>query len=162
MINRKLYRTAVVLSTLALVACGGPEEEPGAAVQTEAAVEPAGAMGDMQGMQGMESMQQGGVAARLQGHMKMMEGASGEQIKAMVPEHRQIVANMIAQMNQEMRGMDMADNTEWNSTVAALREDLVRLPEMTAEEIKTFLPEHQTRIDRLVEMHGEMMSKMKM
>ena len=121
---------------------------------------PAAAAGGMEGMAGMEGMQQGGVAAQLQGHMQMMQNASGEELKAMLPEHRQLVANTIAQMNREMQSMDMSDNTEWNAAVGALREDLVRLPEMTPEELKAFIPEHQERINKLTEMHRSMMGTM--
>lgn len=125
-----------------------------------AATAPAAAAGGMEGMAGMEGMQQGGAAAQLQGHMQMMQTASGEQLKAMLPEHRQLVANTMAQMNREMQGMDMSNNTEWNETVVALRQDLVQLPEMAPEELKGFIPQHQERINKLTEMHRTMMSSM--
>lgn len=164
--NRVLRGTSVAAALTLLAACGGTEEGPevvaDAEVVAEPAAEPAGGMEGMQGMGGMESMQQGGLAPQLQGHMQMMQNASGEELKDMLPEHRQLVANMMAQMNQEMRSMDMSDNTEWNETVNALREDLVRLPEMTAEELKAFIPEHEERINKLVEMHRSMMAGMQM
>jgi len=94
--------------------------------------------------------------------MQMMGGASGGDLVAMLPEHRRLVANMIAQMNREMRDMDMADDPEWDETITGLRDDLVRLPEMTAEELRAFMPEHHARIDRLVEMHRSMASDMQM
>ena len=156
--------TALAAALAVLAACGGAEPE----VDTAAAAESAGAEGGMQGMEGMqgmgggESSDQGGIASQLQGHMQMMQGAGGEQLRAMVPEHRQMVANMIAQFNREMRDMNMSSNPEWNDTVAALRDDLVRLPEMTADELQAFLPEHQERINRLIEMHRGMMSNMQM
>ena len=118
-------------------------------------------MEGMLGMGGMESTQQNGVAPQLQTHMQMMRTASGEELKDMLPEHRQLVANMIAQMNREMREMNMADDTEWNEAVNALRDDLVRLPEMSPDELKAFLPEHQERIDKLAEMHQGMMGGMR-
>ena len=117
-------------------------------------------MQGMQGMEGMQGMQQGGPAAELQAHMQMMQNASGEELKRMVPEHRQMVANMIAQFNREMRDMNMAEDSEWGGTVKALRDDLVRLPEMSPDELKSFMPEHQTRINRLIEMHQSMMGSM--
>lgn len=165
--RRILGGTALAATLAVLTACGGGEE-PEVVAETEAAAEPAAAGGAMQGMEGMqgmggmESMQQGGSASQLQAHMQMMEGASGEQLRAMLPEHRQMVANMIAQFNREMRDMDMSNDSEWNEAVAALREALVRLPEMTPEELGAFLPEHQSRIDRVIEMHREMMGSMQM
>lgn len=146
-----------------LGACGGADA-PEAETETTVA-EPAGGMegmGGMDGMGGMPSMEQDGIDPQLQAHMQMMQSASGEQLTAMVPEHRQLVANMIAQMNREMREMNMTTDAEWNETVDALRNDLVQLPEMTADEIKAFLPEHQARIDRLAEMHQGMMGNMRM
>lgn len=164
--NRVLRSTTVAVGLALLAACGGAEEEAQVVADTEVvaepAAEPAGGMAGMQGMGGMESMQQGGIAAQLQGHMQMMQNASGEELKKMLPEHRQLVANTIAQMNREMQGMDMSDNTEWNETVGALRQDLVQLPEMTPEELKAFIPEHEERINKLTEMHRSMMSNMQM
>lgn len=160
--KRALRGTTMAAVLALLAACGGSEDAPEVVGDTEVAAEPAVApAGGMEGMQ-MESMQQGGVPPQLQAHMQMMQGASGEQLAAMVPEHRQLVANMIAQMNREMRDMNMSDNTEWNETVQALRNDLVRLPEMTPEELKGFLPEHQARIEKLAEMHRGMMGNMQM
>ncbi|MEW5926074.1 MAG: hypothetical protein AB1941_01175 [Gemmatimonadota bacterium] len=164
--KRVLRSSAFTLvATSILAACGGAEEDPAVEADAPAATEPvaqAGGMEGMQGMDGMASMQQGGIAAQLQGHMQMMQGASGDQLKQMLPEHRQLVANMIAQMNREMRDMEMSDNTEWNQTVTALRDDLVRLPDMAPEELRSFMPEHQARIDRLIAMHKDMMGSMQM
>jgi hypothetical protein len=159
---KRFIRSSVLTltATSLLAACGGAEEKPEAA--TAVVAEPAGQMQGMEGMQGMESMPQGGAGAELTGHMQMMQGASGEQLKQMLPEHRQLVANTIAQMNREMRDMDMSGNTEWNETVQALRDDLVRLPEMAPEELQAFMPAHQERINRLTEMHRSMMGDMKM
>lgn len=161
--KRVFHSSVFALATAALLAaCGGAEEEPAVVADAEVTAEPAGPMEGMQGMEGMGSMQQGGIGAQIQGHMQMMQGASGDQLQQMLPEHRQLVANMIAQMNREMRDMDMSGNTEWNDTVTALRDDLVRLPEMTPDELQEFIPEHQTRIDRLIAMHQEMMGSMQM
>ena len=162
--NRVFRNTTVAAGLALLAACGGTEEEPEGAADTEVVAEPAApaAAGGMEGLGRMESMQQGGIAAQLQGHMQMMQNASGEELRMMLPEHRQLVANTIAQMNREMQSMDMSDNTDWNESVAALRQDLVRLPEMTPEELKAFIPEHQERINKLMDMHRSMLGDMKM
>ena len=158
MVRMKWLAGLLVVSTLG--ACGGADAPE---ADTEAVVaEPAGGMEGMEGMDGMPSIQQGGITPQLQAHMQMMESASGDQLTAMVPEHRQLVANMIAQMNREMREMNMTTDAKWNETVDALRNDLVQLPEMAADEIKAFLPEHQARINQLAEMHSGMMGNMKM
>lgn len=154
-----IKRMAAVLAVVALAACGG-EEAPEA--ETEAVVaEPAGEMGGMEGMQGMGGMQMGGgMMEQMEAHMQAMEGESAEQFKANLPQHRQMVANMIAQMNREMRDMNMTADAEWNATIDALRQDLTRLPEMTTAELETFMPEHRQRVMRLMEMHRSMMAHM--
>lgn len=36
------------------------------------------------------------------------------------------------------------------------------MPDMGAQELERFMPEHRERVLRLMEMHGEMMSEMRM
>lgn len=147
-------------ATAALSGCGGGEEEPEVLADADTAAE---TPGPMQGMQGMDGMQMGGGTMEpMRAHMQAMEGASGDQIAANLPQHRQMVANMIAQMNREMREMNMAADREWTSTIEAVREDLKRLPEMSAAELEGFMPEHRQRVSRLMEMHHEMMPGMQM
>jgi uncharacterized lipoprotein len=151
-------RLAALLAVAALAACGTPEQK----VEAVAADDTAGAPAGTQGMQGMGGMQGGGMMEEMRAHMQSMEGKSGEQLKANLPQHRQRVANMISQMNREMREMNMAADPEWNSTIEALREDLKRLPEMSAQEMESFMPEHRQRVMRLMEMHRAMMAGMGM
>lgn len=146
-------RFALALGSVpALAACGGDDEAPEAVV-----AQPAG------GMEGMGGMQMdGGMMEQMQAHMQSMEGANGERHQTMLPEHRQMVANMISQFNREMRGMEMGADSEWNQTIEALRQDLRQMPEMTAQELESFMPEHRQRVMRLMEMHREMMGSMQM
>jgi hypothetical protein len=113
-------------------------------------------MPGMQGMQSTEMMQQ------MQSHMATMQGMGADSMYAMLPTHRQMLANMIAQMNREMRDMNMAADTPWSAIADSLRQDLVRMPEMGAQELHTFMPEHHGRVMRLVEMHRAMMGRMRM
>ena len=117
--------------------------------------------GMMGGMSGMGSMT-GGMGPEMQAHMQRMMGdVSGEQMRAMLPTHRQMVANTLSRMNGEMRQMNMAADAAWNATVDSLRQDLVRLPELGAAELKTTMPAHVARVRRLGEMHQGMMQDMK-
>lgn len=152
----KRTRTLGAIATALLFgACGGDDADRPSAEGMAGTP-----MGEMEGMEGMDMG--GGMMAEMQAHMQRTRGASGDSLMAMMPTHRQMTANLLAQMNREMRDMNMADDAEWNETVSALREDLVRLPDMSAEEVQAFLPEHQARIDRLIEMHGSMMGDMQM
>lgn len=161
MLRTRSMLTLVVVG--ALTACGGGEEAPEPGTGAEVAEAPAGGMEGMQGMGGMAGMQMGGgMMEQMQAHMKAMEGKSGDATVQMMPQHRQMVANMIAQMNREMQDMNMTADQEWDSTIAAVREDLVRLPEMSAQELESFMPDHRQRILSLMEMHRSMMGSMKM
>ncbi|HET7275864.1 MAG TPA: hypothetical protein VFI91_11920 [Longimicrobiaceae bacterium] len=162
---KRIYQNCgVVMAALALAACGGADGESEAAADREmageAATEPTGDIAGMPGMEGM--MQSGSMMEQMHAHMQMMQGLGPDSLMVMMPEHRQMVANMLAQMNLEMREMNMADDPEWNEMVAALRDDLIRLPEMTADELQAFIPEHQTRIEVIMEMHRSMMGDMQM
>ena len=79
-----------------------------------------------------------------------------------VATHRQMVANMIAQFNKDMRDMNMPGDNAWNATVDSLRQDLMRMPEMRASELQQFMSAHGPRVTRLMESHRKMMSDMKM
>ena len=154
-----IFRSCLIF-TLALAACGGPD-----AARDESAAPPSAASageGTMPGMEGMREIQGGGMMEEMQAHVRSMQGAGGDSLKAMLPIHRQMAANMIAQMNREMRDMNMAADAGWTATVDSLRQDLVRMPEMDGTELQAFMPAHQTRLDRLMQMHQSMMQGMKM
>ena len=155
-------RSILMLTAVgALAACGGGEGAPEPALDTEVAAAPAGGMEGMQGMEGMAGMEMDGeMMAQMQAHMQMMEGTSGEAMMQMMPQHRPMLANMISQMSREMRDMNMTADEEWSSTIEALRQDLVQMPEMSAAEMESFMPEHHVRVMRLMEMHQEMMAGM--
>lgn len=179
-LHRQQNRSSFLLLTAALVvACTG--EQGGATKTTRAPSVPAGesaaaTTGGMQGMAGrggggadgtMGGMSgTGGTASgtdpEMQAHMQRMMGdTSGERMKAVLPLHRQMVANMLSRMNGEMRQMNMAAGADWTATVDSLRQDLVRLPELGAAGLEAAMPAHLARVRRLGEMHQSMMGDMK-
>ena len=116
----------------------------------------------MTAMPGMAGAATGsGMMDSMETHMRAMTSASPEQLKAMVPEHRQVVANMVSRMNQEMRSMNMPANAAWTATMDSVRQDLIHLPDMTGRDLKATMPAHHARITRLLQMHRDMMGKMK-
>lgn len=147
-------------SALLLAACPGEDGGEGAADTAARAGDTAQGMGGMQGMQGMGGA--GGMMAQMQSHMRMMEGAGADSMKVMLPTHRQMVANMISEFNREMRQMNMRADAAWQAVIDSLRQDNIRMPEMSASELRTFMPEHRARVMRLMEMHRSMMANMKM
>ena len=146
------FRQLLILP-LALAASGRPDaakDEP--AAPPPAAPASQGATPAKEGTSGMS----GGTLEGMQAHIRSMQGVSSDSLRAMLPMHRQMVANMIAEMNREMRGMNMSADAAWTATADSLRQDLVRMPEMTAAELQSFMPAHQARVDRLMQMHGSM------
>lgn len=159
---KKLARTSVIVLAVALAACGSGEPARDTAQSTSAS-DAQGSPQGMQGMEGTQGMQSGGTMEQMQAHMGMIRGVSGDRMKAMLPEHRQMAANMVSEFNREMKGMNMmSTNAAWNATVDSLRQDLVRMPEMGADELTAFMPAHEARLTRLMEMHRAMMAEMRM
>lgn len=120
----------------------------------------------MRGMQGMKGGMKGGQMAggmmggmmdSMPAHMRMMQGVSADQMKAMLPAHRQMVANMLSQLDGEMRKMNMRPDAKWTALADSIRQDLVRMPEMGASEMHAFMPAHGARVMRLMAMHRQMM-----
>jgi hypothetical protein len=147
------------LATVALLAgCGGPGEEPPVQEATDTV---AGATGGMEGMPGMAGMQDG-MMEQMQAHMEMMAGMAPDSMMSMMPMHRQMAANMLAQMNRDMEQMNMPADDAWTATADSLREDLSRMPEMSAQELRDWMPGHHARMTRLMEMHRAMMGNMPM
>lgn len=159
-----LSYTAVALA-LSIAGCSpGSKNEPAASDSAAAARTAADSAGPMQGvqeMQGMGGMMGGKMMDDMRSHMRMMEGISADSLKDMMPLHRQTAANMISQMNREMRDMDMQGDAGWQTTMDSVRQDLVRMPEMSGAELRGFIAAHHARMTRLMDMHRSMMSSMR-
>ncbi|MGH7481388.1 MAG: hypothetical protein ACRELV_04485 [Longimicrobiales bacterium] len=150
----------ILIAPLLLAACGRRGPDASETAEDDMSDMPGmGAMEDMEGMGGMQEGE-GDMMTRMEAHMRMMQRMSGDSVQGMLSTHRQMAANMIAQMNREMRDMDMPADEAWNATVDSLRSDLVAMPAMSAAELEALMPAHHRRIMRLMEMHREMMSGM--
>jgi hypothetical protein len=55
----------------------------------------------------------------------------------------------------------MQPDAQWNATADSVRQDMTRMPDMSAAELRAFMPEHRARMMRLMEMHRSMMSRMR-
>ena len=152
-------RSIVFALALGLAACGGEQRQERGGEGAGAFADTGGRMG---GMPGMGSMMDTTMMQGMRDRMQMMAGASADSMQAMLPEHRQMTANMLAQMNREMAQMSMTGDSVWTATVDSLRQDLTRMPEMGPAELKALMPAHQARAIRLMELHRTMMQKMGM
>jgi hypothetical protein len=147
----------VSLIGVTLVACRPSERDTSESGDTARRADTASGMAGVQGMRGgMSTAMMDSMGA----HMRMMDTMSAEQMKATLPSHRQMVANMLSQMNQEMRNMNMSGGAAWAALADSVRQDLVRLPEMSASELRNAMPAHRARVTRLMEQHREMMRAM--
>lgn len=158
-------RVSLLLATSAwlLIACGGGSAED---ARTDSAGSAMDDMGSMQGMPGMGGMAMGmdsGMMARMNQmnqHMTMMRGLAADSMKAMLPLHRQMTANELAEMGQEMQKMKMATDSTWDALVDSIRTDLRTMPDMASDSLHRMMPMHVGRMMRLMQMHHDMMMKM--
>jgi len=129
----------------------------------EVADESAAARADTGMMPGMPGMAMGDTSmmSQMQSHIRMMEGVSADSMMTMLSMHRMMLANMISQFNTDMRAMNVQPDARWQATVDSLRNDLTRMPELSASEISQMMPAHHARVMRLMDMHRAMMGGMK-
>ena len=169
-----LFRFAgtVTLASLAtLAACRSKDSSNGAASSDSAANAAAGSLeastrkdtaGGMVGMPGMSGGQMGDMMSAammdsMQTHLTMMDSMSADRMKAMLPMHRQMVANMLSRMNSEMRQMNMSPDAAWTATIDSVRRDLTNMPELSGSQLKALMPDHHARVMRLLQSHRAMM-----
>ena len=144
---RYTRRAALMAFLTVVVGCGGGAED------------------DMEGMPGMSeaggaAAGENDAAAALRTHLERMSTLPHDSLLPALAQHRQMVANMLAQMNREMSSMNMASDVAWNSTVDSIRSDLTSMPGMTSAELAMIMPDHRTRVERLMSMHAAMMGRM--
>ena len=113
-------------------------------------------MGGMAGMSGMV-----GMSAEMSAHMAAMKGADGAKMKTMLPEHRKMVANMLATMNDQMKQMKMSATPAWTALTDSIRNDLKMMPDQSAQALASMMPAHELRVSSLAAMHDDMMKGMK-
>ncbi len=126
--------------------------------------EPEEAEHDMSDMPGMAAPASDATGADdpMEAHMARMAALATDSLLAVLPTHRQMVANALARMNREMQSMAMPADSAWNATVEAIREDLTRMPEMGVTDLGRLMPAHRDRVERLMSMHTAMMRAMGM
>ena len=113
--------------------------------------------GSTTGMAGMGGMMSAGMMDSMTVHLRSMDTASVASLQAMMPMYRQMAGNMIAQMNADMRSMNMPADARWSALMDSVRQDLVRMPDMNAQQMKAFMPAHHGRLTRLMQSHKAMM-----
>ena len=144
-----------LVGAAALGGCRNAKEERSASPPDTAGRMPG--MRGMQGMRGMPGMMGGEMMDSMGAHLRMMQGVSADSMQAMLPMHRQMVANMLSRMNTDMQSMNMASTADWSALADSVRQDLIRLPELSGAELRRVMPAHGARVMRLMTMHRAMM-----
>lgn len=159
--THNLSLTLVFALAAPLVACSSAKDTNSRASDSTTAAAQASADSGMQtkigGMPGMGGMMNGAMMDSMHTHMTTMEGMSGDRMKAMLPAHRQMVADMLSRMGSDMRQMNMQPDAKWTALADSVRSDLVRMPDMSATELRSAMSTHHGRIMRLMDMHRSMM-----
>lgn len=113
---------------------------------------PPSASGSMAG-----AMHQDTLAAQVENHMQLLASANGDSLKALVPTDQRVVTNLIADCEMMMRQMKIDPPRKWTNAVADLRQDLAKMPSMSASQLQAFMPEHRKRIEGMLSMRRDMM-----
>ena len=92
----------------------------------------------------------------MRAEMLNMTAASPEQMKSTMTAHRQLTANMLAQMNSDMWRTIMTGDPAWTAVVDSVRQDLVQLPDPSGAPLTICMNAHDARLERLMSMHREM------
>ena len=157
--TKRLVTTSLV--TLGILAACSSSERTKAADTPSVASKTDSAAAGMAGMSGMSGMMKKEVLDSMRAEMARIAAAGPTEAKTMTPVHRQMAANMLSQMNGDMRSMNMSADASWTALVDSIRQDLVHLPDISAAQLKDFLSLHQGRLERLMAMHEKMMGSMK-
>ena len=156
------FTLPIVASLAAVIVAACTSKQPPASQDSTAAKATADTAkpGAMAGMAGMQGMMSPAMADSMQAEMKKMAAMSPDQMAAMLPMHRQMVGNMLSQMSSDMRAMNMPADAAWTALTDSVRQDLIRMPDMSKTELKQTVTAHHARVTRLMQMHKDMMAKM--
>ena len=150
---RNMFNLAML--TLIVAACARGEQPTRADTTVAAAADSHAAPGS-----GGMTMPSAAMMTQMRAHLRAQEGVSGDSLRSGVPAHRQQAANLVAQLNKEMRDMNMAPGAAWQALTDSVRQDLARLPHVGTAELGQVMPGHRARLERLMTMHETMMRGM--
>lgn len=117
-------------------------------------------MGGTGRMGGMGAMMTGaGVSDSMETRLRTMDTMSAAQIDAALPAHRKAAGDMLSRMSADVQGMHMSPNMSWSATTDSIRRDLSHMAGLTGAQMHAAMPAYHARMTRLMNMHGQMMSK---
>jgi hypothetical protein len=137
----------LLVSLLLVAGCGGEE---GSDAATEDMEDSAAAPGGLESTVGAAASAQNTVAiAEMRSHLNVLTAAGGDEMVAMIPQHRERVESLITQLG----GTSASSNPAWNPTVDSVRQDLSRMQGMPANELEVLVEQNAGRVTRLMEMY---------
>jgi hypothetical protein len=145
-------KSIVIAASVIVATCGGSGEQQGEVADTAV-----NDTSDIRGMEGMSTGESQTMMQEMQSHMQLMESARGDSLRNMATMHRQMAANMLAQMNRDMQQMNMAADAKWNALADSVRQDLTGMAEWNMQQMNAAMPAHMSRMRRLMDMHSAMM-----
>jgi hypothetical protein len=78
---------------------------------------------------------------------------------AMIPMHRQMIANMLSSCDDSMRHMNMPPNAAWIALRDSIRQDPNHMPDLSPSQLRNLVPQHHKCVTRLIKMHKDMTGK---
>jgi hypothetical protein len=151
----KAIRSLLLLAGMALAGCGGrdagepPPSGGGGRTSTDS-----GAVGGHLGMSGMSMI------PMMREHMDSLTRMPPAHMSQMLAMHERMMSQMMDYMGQDMRGMNMGGNTEWNAWSDSVRRDLADLPGLEGTALSERMKAHGDRVRRLLAAHESMMHGM--
>ena len=95
------------------------------------------------------------LATTAQTEARRWSALAADSVRALLPAHRRSVEAMLTRCAADSAGLPH-DSTHAERTliVGDIRGDLARMEQMTADNLRAFLPEHIARLDRFVALAG--------
>lgn len=83
---------------------------------------------------------------------------SADSLAALMPTDGRMLADVLVQAEREMQLLGVRGDARWVGVTDSLRADLTTITQLRGEALRHFLPEHQQRVRRLLDLHTEMMA----
>ena len=82
--------------------------------------------------------------------VQRMSAASAAEQKQQLGAHISAVNGMLSRFEDKVRAMHVTMDPDWVAVIDSVKNDVARMPDMPAEQLHDFLPEHNQRVMRIV------------
>ena len=162
MLHASLLRTLAFL--VALVACSSTDRMNQSAPDVPLRTAERGILNAMPSMDSAGELNRGGTvgasAAMMRdwvAHDRALRRLRGRKLMAALPDHRRVTANLVSQMQMDMRAAQISTARPWDALVDSVLHDLVRLADESVSGVTARMPAHRARVARLITMHARML-----